>query len=112
MVYLSFIGFQTTSSTSTPVTLLSVPRNLTVARFQYLSHPSSWEVDVFSIFPKYGQGLLSDLLSGGFGIISIWVILTAFCRVDVPTQSEPVSPPPITRTFFPSALILLAEAGI
>ena len=41
--------------------------------------------------------------TGGCGITSNWVTLTAPWRLLVPTQSEPVSPPPITMTCLPSA---------
>ena len=36
-------------------------------------------------------------------MISIWRIDSAPCRTEVPTQSLPVSPPPITTTRFPVA---------
>ena len=39
------------------------------------------------------------LVSGGFGISSNWVTCSAPCLLEVPTQSLPVSPPPITTTF-------------
>ena len=42
---------------------------------------------------------------GGVGIISSWVTLSAPCRIDVPMQSDPVSPPPITTTCLPPARI-------
>ena len=38
-------------------------------------------------------------------MISIWVMLLAPWRTAVPTQSEPVSPPPITTTCLPRASI-------
>ena len=40
---------------------------------------------------------------GGWGIISSWVTLFAPRRRAVATQSLPVSPPPTTSTFLPSA---------
>ena len=43
--------------------------------------------------------------SGGWGRISSCVTETAPCRNDVPMQSEPVSPPPITTTCLPVARI-------
>ena len=39
--------------------------------------------------------------SGGCGMISSWVIEAAPWRSEVPMQSEPVSPPPITTTCLP-----------
>ncbi len=42
--------------------------------------------------------------SGGFGMISSWVTLAAPCLLLVPTQSLPVSPPPITITCLPVAV--------
>ena len=44
--------------------------------------------------------------SGGLGRISSCVIDGAPCRFEVPMQSEPVSPPPITMTCLPAALIV------
>ncbi len=41
--------------------------------------------------------------SGGFGKISICVRLLQPWRIDVPTQSVPVSPPPMTITSLPLA---------
>ncbi len=56
--------------------------------------------------------------SGGIGMISSWVTESAPWRIEVPMQSEPVSPPPITTTCLPSARIgsvverrLLARRG-
>ena len=43
--------------------------------------------------------------SGGCGMISKLVTDTAPWRIEVPMQSEPVSPPPITTTFLPVARI-------
>ena len=43
--------------------------------------------------------MLSALSSGAFGIISSCVIDLHPCLIHVPTQSLPVSPPPITITF-------------
>ena len=44
-------------------------------------------------------------MSGGIGMISSCVTVTAPWRKAVPMQSEPVSPPPITTTYLPSAWI-------
>ena len=41
--------------------------------------------------------------SGGGGMISKLVTDKAPCRIDVPMQSDPVSPPPMTMTFLPFA---------
>jgi hypothetical protein len=46
--------------------------------------------------------------SGGIGISSNWVTEAAPCRLEVPTQSEPVSPPPMTTTCLPRTLIGLS----
>ena len=54
-------------------------------------------------FGHSGQGLDAARHSGAFGIISSCVTLAAPRRIEVPTQSFPVSPPPITSTFFPFA---------
>ena len=57
ILYLPFSVSHLTSSTSTPFTASSLPVNLTVERLQILSHPSSWDVDVFRVLAKYGHGL-------------------------------------------------------
>ena len=44
--------------------------------------------------------------SGGFGMISSCVTEAAPWRAEVPMQSDPVSPPPITTTCLPLALIV------
>ena len=53
------------------------------------------------------SGQVSSLfsLSGGRWMISIWVTEAAPWRFEVPMQSEPVSPPPMTTTCLPSARI-------
>ena len=72
---------------------------------QFLLQPSSCEEDVFSCNGQNGQGVVSLLPTGGFGKISKLVTDLAPCLFDVPTQSEPVSPPPITITSLPVAII-------
>ncbi len=54
------------------------------------------------------SGQVSALFSrsGGFGRISSCVTETAPWRTEVPMQSEPVSPPPITTTCLPFAVIV------
>ncbi len=42
---------------------------------------------------------------GGCGMISSWVTDSAPWRIEVPMQSDPVSPPPITTTCLPAARI-------
>ena len=51
------------------------------------------------------SGQVSALFSfsGGAGMISIWVTERAPWRFEVPMQSEPVSPPPMTTTCLPPA---------
>ena len=69
------------------------------------AQPSSWLELVRSLVGQYGQvsGLFS--CSGGIGITSNCVTLAAPWRLLVPTQSLPVSPPPITITCLPAAEI-------
>ena len=45
-----------------------------------------------------GQDSALFSFSGGIGMISSWVTDLAPCRNEVPMQSEPVSPPPMTMT--------------
>ena len=79
--------------------------NSLVAIANSRSQPSSWLDEVRSLVGQYGQtsGLFS--CSGGIGISSNCVTLFAPWRLLVPTQSLPVSPPPITITCLPSARI-------
>ena len=51
-----------------------------------------------------GQTSALFSFSGGCGMTSSWVTEAAPWRFEVPTQSEPVSPPPITMTCLPLAL--------
>ena len=53
------------------------------------------------------SGQVSALFSftGGFGMISSWVTDSAPWRIEVPMQSDPVSPPPMTMTCLPPARI-------
>ena len=53
-----------------------------------------------------GHGVRSSgRLTGGSPRTSIWVTEAAFSRCALATQSAPVSPPPITITCFPAAVI-------
>ena len=81
------------------------PENLVVSTAKSRSTPSSWLDEVRSLSGHSGQvsGLFS--CSGGFGMISKLVTDSAPCRIEVPMQSEPVSPPPITTTCLPVARI-------
>ncbi len=58
-----------------------------------------------AVAANVGHGLLAARVSGGRGMISSWVIDAAPCRLDVPIQSDPVSPPPITITCLPLAVM-------
>ena len=86
-----------------------VPSKRLVATAQSRSQPSSCEDDVRSLIGQYGHtsGLFSA--SGGCGSSSNCVTDAAPWRFDVPTQSEPVSPPPMTTTCLPVAMIWSAH---
>ena len=102
----SAAGSHSTVSTSTPRTLPSfVPRKRREARFQRRSHPSSWLEVVLKTRGKAGHGVCGLHPTGGLGMISICITEAAPWRLAVPMQSEPVSPPPMTRTCFPWAVI-------
>ncbi len=58
-----------------------------------------------------GQGVWQRPTLGGLGMISIWVTERAPWRIDVPTQSEPVSPPPMTTTSLPVARMPRCRRG-
>lgn len=53
----------------------------------------------------WGQGLSLPRATGGLGSSSKFVTDLAPCRMDVPMQSFPVSPPPMTITSLPLAFM-------
>src|SRR5262245_38176596 len=59
-----------------------------------------------------GQGLLAARSFGGRSRISKFTRLVQPWRSDVPIQSVPVSPPPITSTFFPLAEMYFPSARL
>jgi hypothetical protein len=89
----------------------SAPRNSFVDTLQDRSHPSSWAVEVRRTLGQVGHGFVGTRSSGGFWRISICTIDFAPCRRLVPMQSDPVSPPPMTTTFFPAAVIPSSGKG-
>ncbi len=92
-----------TSTVDTASTAPPEPVNALVATFQCRSQPSLWLLDVRSMFGHCGQGVASARAGGGCGRISTCVTEAAPCRMAVPTQSDPVSPPPMTSTDLPRA---------
>ena len=80
--------------------------------------PSAWLDDVRIFKGQFGQVSALFSCSGGAGMISSWVTDLAPCRNEVPMQSEPVSPPPITTTCLPPARMsgaverLVADAAV
>ena len=82
------------------------PRNARVETAQSRSAPSSCErrraQDERPLGPRVRRHARR---ARGLGISSSCVTLAAPCRSDVPTQSEPVSPPPMTTTRLPVARI-------
>ena len=87
------------------VTRPSLPASPVAVVLQTRSQPSSWELEVLSRVGHSGQTTSRLSRSGGLGMISICVIDLAPWRLAVPMQSEPVSPPPMTTTCLPLALI-------
>ena len=71
----------------------------------------SWLDEVRSFSGQFGQVIILSSALGGIARISSCVTLSAPWRMEVPMQSEPVSPPPITTTFLPAARMrsLVAE---
>ena len=53
-------------------------------------------------------GIVGGALDGGFGTISNCNRLLQPCRIEVPTQSVPVSPPPMTITSLSLAEMIVA----
>ena len=76
------------------------------------SPPSFSAYDVRSFIGHCGHGVRSSgRLAGGSPRSSIWVTEAAFSRCALATQSAPVSPPPITITCFPAAVIGRSSDG-
>ena len=81
------------------------PKKRLVATLKSRAAPSAWLDEVRSLSGQFGQVSALFSFSGGMGMISSCVTETAPWRKEVPMQSEPVSPPPITTTCLPSARI-------
>ena len=71
---------------------------------QSRSQPSCCEEEVRSLSGQSGHTSALFSFTGGWGMISSWVTEAAPWRLEVPMQSEPVSPPPITTTCLPLAV--------
>ena len=84
-------------------TLPSLPENFCVSTANSRAAPSAWLDDVRIFSGQFGQVSALFSCSGGAGMISSCVTDFAPCRNEVPMQSEPVSPPPITTTCLPPA---------
>ena len=69
-----------------------------VATLKSRAAPSAWLDEVRSLSGQFGQVSALFSFSGGMGMISSCATETAPWRKDVPMQSDPVSPPPITTT--------------
>ena len=95
-----------TRTHSSPVMVSPSPSTRLASTAQSRSTPSWWLEEVRSFIGQSGQVSALSSFSGGLGMISSWVTLFAPCRFEVPTQSLPVSPPPITTTCLPVAVRL------
>src|SRR5205085_4602841 len=100
-ISLNLPSLNSTCTVFKPVTLPFSPVNSLVAMANSRSQPSSCEEELRSLYGQYGQVSSLFSCSGGVGISSNCVTLFAPCRLLVPTQSLPVSPPPITMTCLP-----------
>ncbi len=98
-------SFHSTRTVCTPLTRPRSPRKALVAIANSRWQPSSWLDELRSLVGQYGQVSGLSSCSGGIGSSSNWVTLAAPWRLLVPTQSLPVSPPPITTTCLPQAEI-------
>ena len=101
------IGFilSSTSMQWSAFTRPSSPENCWVITEKSRGTPSSWLDEVRYLSGQSGQVSPLSGWSGGRGRISSWVTDSAPWRLDVPIQSEPVSPPPMTTTCLPPATI-------
>ena len=89
-------------------TLPSEPERCVVEIAKSRSPPSLSAYEVRSFIGHRGHGVRSSgRFAGGSPSTSIWVTDAAFSRWAFATQSAPVSPPPITITCFPAAVIAL-----
>ena len=79
--------------------------NFNVLTLQSRIPPSSCELSTRSCIGHRGHGVEGERVSGGFGSSSNCVTDAAPCRWLVPTQSAPVSPPPMMITCLPVARI-------
>ena len=89
-----------TRTHSSSATRPSSPMARLVSTDQSRSQPSSCDDEVRNFNGQSGQVSALFSRSGGCGRISSWVIDAAPWRTEVPMQSDPVSPPPITTTCF------------
>jgi hypothetical protein len=87
------------------VTRPFLPEKRVVVTAKSRSAPSSWLDEVRILRGQSGQVRSLFSFTGGCGMISSCVTESAPCRTDVPMQSEPVSPPPMTTTCFAVARI-------
>src|SRR3546814_12985412 len=92
-----------THSSASILPLLPIARLVTTA--QSRSQPSSCEDEVRSFRGQPGQVSVLFSFAGGLGMISSWVTDAAPWRFEVPPPSDPGSPPPITTTSLPVAVI-------
>src|SRR3546814_13735190 len=92
-----------THSSASILPLLPIARLVTTA--QSRSQPSSCEDEVRSFSGQSGQVSVLFSFAGGLGMISSWVTDAAPWPFAVPTQPDPVSPPPITTTYLPVPVI-------
>ena len=83
----------------------SLPEKPFVAMAKSRSQPSSWELETRSFIGQVGHVIALSSRSGGRGMSSKLVTDAAPWRMEVPMQSEPVSPPPRTTTCLPVARI-------
>ncbi len=100
----SLPSLNATCTVLSALTLPFSPTNSLVEMANSRAAPSSWLDEVRSLIGQYGQVIGLSSCSGGIGMTSNWVTLLAPWRLLVPTQSLPVSPPPITITCLPLAL--------
>ena len=93
-------------------TLPSEPERCVVEIAKSRSPPSFSAYDVRSFIGQRGHGVRSSgRFAGGSPSTSIWVTEAACSRCAFATQSAPVSPPPITTTCFPAAVIGCSAGG-
>ena len=104
------LNLSSTRAQTSLVTLPPLPSKRLVVTAKSRLAPSACDDDVRIFSGQFGQDSALFSFSGGAGMISSCVTLLAPWRIEVPMQSLPVSPPPMTTTCLALGEIFRAKA--